>query len=132
MNQLKTTINKYFKPTAKFYQILAEVVFASHLIWTVLSPLQFILLYIFKQAYIPYFLAYVLLNILAPMPFRGCPLTKLEKYFRLKSGQTLDDKLTFVQRLCTRWLNYTPQRWKVHLTHGIAYVIAILVIISLI
>jgi len=132
MTQSTTTITKYFKPTVKSYQILAEVVFASHLIWTVLSPLQFILLYIVKQAYIPYFIAYILLNILAPMPFRGCPLTKLEKYFRLKSGQTLDDKLTFVQRLSTRWFKYTPARWKIHLSHGLAYVIAILVVISLI
>lgn len=131
MNTIQTKIYKKINLKDKSYQSLAEIVFTTHLIWTILSPLQFIFLYIFKQAFIPYFFAYILLNIFAPMPFRGCPLTKLEKYLRKRGGQTMDDKLTFIQRLCTRWCNYTPQRWKVHLTHGLAYTVAIIVLINL-
>ncbi len=111
------------------YKTLAETVFSVHLLWTILSPLQMVFLYFFGLAYVPYFIIYIALNILGPMPWRACPLTKLEKYYREKVNDTLDAHLTFVQRLCKRWFGFIPARWKVHLMHGTFYTVSGIIIL---
>jgi|GEM_PF-2177086 hypothetical protein len=110
------------------YKTLAETVFSIHLIWTILSPLQMVFLFFFGAAYIPFFITYILINITAPMIFRGCPLTKLEKHFRGKANEPFDPKLTFVQYISSRWFGTLLPRWKVHIMHGTGYAIAILII----
>lgn len=111
------------------YKLLSEAVFGFHLIWTWMSLFQIFFLAFFGTSYIPYFFLYILINILAPIPYHACPMTKLEKYLRAKTGDTLDTHLTFNQRLFKRWFNYTPALWKVHLAHGTCYAISLLIMI---
>lgn len=94
-----------------------------------MSLFQIFFLLRWGLAYAPYFFLYILINIIAPLPWRGCPLTKLESYWRGKAGESIDPKLTFNQRLFKRWFDYTPALWKVHLAHGTCYAISALIIL---
>lgn len=114
------------KPPYKFF---AETVFGFHFIWTWMSLFQIFLLLKWGLLYAPYFLLYIIINIVAPLPWRACPMTKLEKHLRAKIGDTLDTHLTFNQRLFKRWFNYTPALWKVHVAHGTCYAISALIIL---
>ncbi len=94
-----------------------------------MSLFQIFFLLYWGLDYAPYFFLYIIINIVAPLPWRGCPLTKLEKHWREKAGQTIDANLTFNQRLFKRLFNHTPALWKVHVAHGICYAISALIIL---
>lgn len=111
------------------YKLFAEIVFVFHLLWTWMSLFQIFFLLYWGLGYAPYFFLYILINILAPLPWKACPMTKLEKYLRAKTGDTLDSNLTFNQRLFKRWFGFTPKLWYVHIAHGSCYAISLLIII---
>ena len=114
------------KPPYKFW---AELVFSFHLLWTWMSLFQIFFLLYWGLSYTPYFFLYILINILGPIPWHACPITKFEKYLRAKTGDTMDSDLTFNQRLIKRWFGFTPNLWYVHIAHGTCYAISLLIIL---